>query len=186
MKLETENIFYEEVFLAFNKAEIDYAVCGGVAVILYGFARLTVDLDLIVNLEKGNLEKVYDFLTKLNYKPKTPIKKEEFIDKEKLENLAKDYNPPTASSRRQSRRAPKNMKVVSFYNLREPLKVIDICVNLPKISEILKRKKYLKVKNITIPIIPIDDLIEMKRKLARPQDLIDVENLKKIKREKGY
>ena len=170
MKLETENIFYEEVFLAFNKAEIDYAVCGGVAVILYGFARLTVDLDLIVNLEKGNLEKVYDFLTKLNYKPKTPIKKEEFIDKEKLENLAKE----------------KNMKVVSFYNLREPLKVIDICVNLPKISEILKRKKYLKVKNITIPIIPIDDLIEMKKTLARAQDLIDVENLKKIKREKGY
>jgi len=52
MKLERENIFYEEVFLVFNKAEIDYLACGGVAVILYGFTRLTVDLDLIVNLEK--------------------------------------------------------------------------------------------------------------------------------------
>jgi len=52
MKLERENIFYEEVFLVFNKAEIDYLACGGVAVTLYGFTRLTVDLDLIVNLEK--------------------------------------------------------------------------------------------------------------------------------------
>jgi len=170
MELGRENIFYGEIFLAFNKAKIDYLVCGGVAVILYGFARLTVDLDLIVSLEKENLEKVYDVLTKLNYKPKTLIKKEEFIDKEKLKKLAK----------------VKNMKVVSFYNLKEPLKVIDIGVNLPKIPAILKQKKYIKVKNITIPIISIDDLIEMKKNLARPQDLTDVENLKKIKKEKRY
>lgn len=161
------DIFYEEVFWALNKAKIDYVVCGGVAVILYGFARLTVDLDLIVGLEKENLEKVYDLLNKLNYKPKTPIKKEEFIDKEKLRKLAEE----------------KNMKVVSFYNLKDPLKVVDICVNLPKISEILKRKGYIKVKNLTIPIISIDRLIEMKKTLARPQDLIDVENLKKIKKD---
>lgn len=164
------NIFYEEVFLTLNKAKIDYAVCGGVAVILYGFARLTVDLDLMVNLERKNLEKLYDTLAELNYKSKTPIKRREFIQKEQLKKLAIE----------------KNMKVVSFYNLREPLKVIDICVNLPKISEILKRKKNIKVKNITIPIISINDLIKMKMALGRPQDLIDVENLKKIKKEKGY
>jgi len=159
------NIFYEEVFSALNKAKIDYLVCGGVAVILYGFARLTVDLDLIVNLEKENLEKVYDILTRLNYRTKTPIKKEEFVEKEKLRKLAKE----------------KNMKVVSFYNLKDPLRVIDVCVNLPRIPEVLTRRKYIKVKNLTIPIISIDDLIEMKKTLARPQDLIDVENLKKIK-----
>lgn len=166
--MKRENIFYEEVFRALNKAKIDYLVCGGVAVILYGFPRLTVDLDLIVDLGKENLEKVYDLLTELDYKPKTPIKKEEFIDKERLRGLAKE----------------KNMKVVSFYNLKDPLKVIDIGVNLPKIPEALKRRKIIKVKNLTIPIISIDDLIKMKKTLARPQDLIDVENLEKIK--KGY
>lgn len=31
-------------------------VVGGVAVVLYGFLRLTVDLDLIVHLEKNNLD----------------------------------------------------------------------------------------------------------------------------------
>lgn len=161
---------YEEVFLALNKEGINYAVCGGLAVVLYGYARLTVDLDLIVSLEKENLAKLYNALIKLNYKPQIPIKKEEFIQKEILEKLAEE----------------KNMKVVSFYNLKEPLNIIDIGVNLPKISEILKKKKRIKIDGFTVPIILIDDLIKMKENLARPRDLTDVENLKKIKKEKRY
>lgn len=165
-----EDILYGEVFLALNKAKIEYAICGGLAVVLYGYVRLTMDLDLIVSLEKENLEKLYNTLTKLNYKPQIPIKKEEFIQKEMLEKLAEE----------------KNMKVVSFYNPKEPLSVIDIGVNLPKISEILKKKKRIKIDGFTVPIILIDDLIKMKEDLARPRDLTDVENLKKIRKEKGY
>ena len=111
--LKSENILYEEVFLALNKAKIDYVVCGG---------------------------------------------------------LAKE----------------KNMKVVSFFNLKDSLKVIDIGVNLPKISEILRNKKRIKINGFTVPIILIDDLIKMKKAVSRPQDLIDVKNLEKIKKERSY
>lgn len=163
-----EKIPYEEIFEALNKAEVNYVVCGGAAVVLLGFSRLTVDLDLIVSLERENLEKLYAILTKLNYKLNIPIKKEDFIQKEKLAKFAQE----------------KNMKAVSFYNIKDPFKIIDIGVNLPKTSDILKRKKYVKVKNLRIPTISIDDLIGMKSDLARPQDLIDVANLKKIKRTK--
>ncbi|MDD5145235.1 MAG: nucleotidyltransferase [Candidatus Pacebacteria bacterium] len=165
-----ESIPYEEVFLALNKEGINYAVCGGLAVVLYGYARLTVDLDLIVGLEKENLEKLYNTLIKLNYKPQIPIKKEEFIQKEMLEKLAEE----------------KNMKVVSFYNPKEPFNVIDIGVNLPNISKILEKKKQIRINGFSVPIILIDDLIKMKEDLARPRDLTDVENLKKIKKEKRY
>lgn len=162
---QREIIPYEEVFRALNKTKVNYLVCGGAAVVLLGFARLTVDLDLIVSLEKENLEKLYNVLIKLNYKTTIPIKKEEFIQKERLFELVGE----------------KNMKVVSFYNSKDPLKVIDIGVNLPKIDEILKKKKRTRVGSLSIPIISIDDLIKMKKDLARKQDLIDVENLKKIK-----
>ncbi len=165
MNNKQEIIPYEEVFRALNKAKVKYAVCGGAAVILFGFARLTVDLDLIVDLEEANLAKLYDVLLKLHYQSKAPIKKEEFVRKDKLEKLGRE----------------KNMKVVSFYNLRDPFKVIDIGVNLPQITEILKSKKNIKIKDLAIPLISIDELIKMKRIVGRPQDLIDVENLKKIK-----
>jgi len=74
--------------------------------------------------------------------------------------------------------------VVSFHNLEDPFKVIDIGVNLPQVSEILKSKKYIKVDNLNIPTISINNLIKMKENLGRKQDLIDVENLKRIKEQK--
>lgn len=163
--IRQERILYEEVFRALNKAKINYVVCGGEAVVLFGFPRLTIDLDLIVGLEEDNLEKIYGVLTKLNYKFRAPIKKEEFIRKERLRQLAKE----------------KNMKAVSFYNFKDPFKVIDVGVNLPNAPEILKRKKYVRIKDLRIPIISIDDLMRMKANLGRPQDLIDVANLKEIK-----
>ena len=162
-----EKIPYEEVFRALNKARVNYLVCGGAAVVLFGYTRLTVDLDLIVSLEKENLSKLYDILKRLGYKLRAPIKKEEFIRKEELKKLAEE----------------KNMKVVSFYHPKDFIKVIDIGVNLPQIPEILKKKKQIKVKDFIIPIIEINDLIRMKENLARPKDIIDAENLKRIKRE---
>lgn len=160
-----ESIPYEEVFKALNEAKVEYLVCGGAAVVLFGFPRLTIDLDLIVSLEKDNLANIYNVLTRLNYRPQAPIKKEEFIQKEKLEELAEK----------------KNMKVVSFYNLNDPFKVVDVGVNLPNISEILKKKEFIRIKNLKIPVISIDALMKMKKDLGRPQDLIDVLNLKEIK-----
>jgi len=160
-----ENILYEEVFLALNKAKINYAVCGGAAVVMLGFARLTVDLDLIVSLEKANLNKLYDALLRLGYKTRVPIKKNEFIQRDILIKLAKE----------------KNMKVMSFFHPKDAFKTVDIGVNLPNVAQILKRKKIIKTGNLNIPVIFIDDLIKMKAVLARPKDKIDVENLKIIK-----
>lgn len=160
-----EEFLYQEVFEALNKAKINYLVCGGAAVVMLGFSRLTIDLDLIVSLEKENLSKLYDTLLQLGYRTRIPIKKDEFIQREILARLAKE----------------KNMKVVSFYDPMDNFKTIDIGVNLPNIEEILKRRKFIKAGNLNIPIIFIDDLIKMKKDLARPKDIIDVENLKKIK-----
>jgi len=88
MKKKGEEILYEEVFRKLKEAKIDYAVCGGLAVIIYGYTRLTADLDLVVSLEKDNLSRLYDILIQLGYKSQVPVKKEDFIDKQALERLA--------------------------------------------------------------------------------------------------
>ncbi len=169
MKNQKETIPYEEVFKELNEAKINYAVCGGAAVVMLGFPRLTVDLDLIVSLEKENLSKLYDSLSHLGYKIKVPIKKGEFVQKEILAKLGKE----------------KNIKVISFYHPKDAFKTVDVGVNLPNIDDILKRKRFVKAGNLNIPIISINDLIKMKEDLARPKDIIDAENLKKIKRKQN-
>jgi len=160
---------YEKELRALSMAKINYVVCGGAAVVMFGFARLTVDLDLIVSLERENLSKLYDTLSDLGYRTRIPIKKSGFIQKEILAKLAEE----------------KNMKVVSFYDPKDNFKTIDIGVNLPDIDQILRGKKFVKARNFNIPIISIDDLIKMKEDLGRPKDIIDAENLKKIKQEKN-
>ena len=164
MAKHEEIIPYEEVYRALNKARIDYLVCGGLAVVMLGFSRTTVDLDLIVDLEKENLGKVYDVLTELGYKTSAPITRNDFVNKSKLKQLERE----------------KNMKVVSFYNPNDPFKIIDIGVNLPDIDSALKNKRRIQVDDLSIPVIFIEDLIKMKEDLAREKDLIDVKNLKEI------
>jgi hypothetical protein len=41
---------FEPVFLALNNAEVRYVVVGGLATVLHGYARLTADIDLVVDL----------------------------------------------------------------------------------------------------------------------------------------
>lgn len=154
MKKGEEEFLYERELRALSEAGINYVVCGGAAVVIFGFARLTVDMDLIVSLEKENLSKLYDTLLNLGYKTRVPIRRDEFIRREKLLKLAEE---------------------------KDNFKTIDIGVNLPGIDKILKRKKFIKAGNFNIPIIFIDDLIKMKEDLARPKDIIDAENLKKIR-----
>jgi hypothetical protein len=42
---------FEPIFEALNSVQVRYIVVGGVATVLHGFARLTADLDLIVDLD---------------------------------------------------------------------------------------------------------------------------------------
>lgn len=47
----------EWVLTPLERAEVRYLVVGGVAVVLHGYLRTTLDLDLVVQLERGNVER---------------------------------------------------------------------------------------------------------------------------------
>jgi len=45
-----------------NREKIDYVLVGAIAVMVYGSPRTTVDLDLVVSVEEGELENFADYL----------------------------------------------------------------------------------------------------------------------------
>ena len=57
--------YFEKVFRALNKEKVKYIVVGGVAVNLYGYARFTGDIDILLLLEEGNLEKMDRVMKKM-------------------------------------------------------------------------------------------------------------------------
>ena len=74
------------------------------------------------------------------------------------------------------------MLVFSFCKRKPPFDLIDMFIKEPfAFDRIYKNRINVKIENITIPILPVNDLIKLKEKAGRPKDLDDIAQLKKIK-----
>jgi predicted nucleotidyltransferase len=159
-------IFYEEIFRAFQKQKVKYVLVGGIAVNLLGAMRNTADLDILVQMSDDNLKKIVQILKKQGYKVKQPVDPMKIADPE----TRKDWIEK------------KHMKAFNFYKDDE-LKEVDIVIESPvSFEEAEKSALRIKVDDLTLPVISIDQLIEMKRKTDRTVDKLDIEELTKIKK----
>lgn len=158
-------MFFEEIFNNLNENGVDYVVVGGVALVLHGAVRLTADLDLMVDLNEDNLKKFVEVMNKLGYRPKVPVKAESFIDSKTRSKWIKE----------------KNMKVFTFYHPAEAVNLVDVLVDEPLSYEKVKGDAVKVISgNISIPIVSIKNLIELKRISGRKQDIADIAALEKL------
>ena len=67
-------ILYQKLFQELHKSGIRYMVAGGFAVNFHQVQRATMDLDLIVHLERSNILHFVDVMTKLGYVPRLAVK----------------------------------------------------------------------------------------------------------------
>jgi len=156
---------FKDLFSSLNQSSIKYMVAGGIAVNLYGIERATADVDIVLELEKGNLSKFIRVAKKLGLKPKRPVKLDDFIDPEKRKGWIMD----------------KGMMVFSLYDPKNPFFLIDIFTEIPfDFDEVYRQRNRISFENIVIPVVPIKKLIAMKEESDRPQDRADVFYLKKI------
>ena len=163
-------IFFQELFEQLSKERVRYVVVGGVAMVLYGAVRFTADLDLLVDLEKKNVRKFIHCLNKLGYKPKVPVKIEEFA----LEKARKKWIEE------------KGMKIFSFFHPEIHNRLLDVFTYLPiNYEEVDKEKSMISAGEVTIPVISISHLKKLKNISGRLQDLADIEALEKLERMNG-
>lgn len=149
-----------KVFRAFNRQKVRYLVIEGVASVLYGNPRFTKDLDLWVDPDESNLRKVVQAFKLLRFIPRNPVKAEEFIDEENRKRWAKE----------------KGMLAFTFINPKTPLENIDLLFEGPfPFDRAYKRRVLFKSEGVRIPTISMPDLITMKKKAGRVQDLQNVE-----------
>ena len=158
-------IIYEEILRAFQKEKVKYVVAGGIAVNLLGSLRTTADLDLLVEMSDANLAKIVTILKRHGYKVKQPV----------------DPMGIAESRTRKDWIENKHMKAFNFYK-EEGLKEVDIIIDSPVLYEEAKKAaEIIKMGNIELPVISIDDLIKMKENTGRAIDKLDIEELKNIK-----
>lgn len=166
----SDKLNFLKLFSTLNNKKIRYLVAGGVAVNLYGIERATGDIDIVVHLERHNLEKLVEVMKELGFKPKIPVKLEYLCSKEMRDKWVRE----------------KGMKVFSVYDPQNPYFLLDVFVEEPfDFDKVYEERKNIRAGNVRIPLVPIKRLIEMKKKVGRPQDIADVYYLRKIEKEWG-
>lgn len=145
-------------------------VVGGVATVLHGHARLTADIDLILDLEEEAAARAVRALTAYGLRPRVPVNPEAFADARIRRGWIQD----------------KGMRVFSFFEPDDPLLSVNVFAEHPiEFEGLYERSEACSIGSCAVRIASIPDLIQLKRLADRPQDREDVARLEEILRLRG-
>lgn len=160
---------FEEVCAALNRSGVRYVVVGGVAVVLHGYPRLTADLDLVVDLAPEQAAAAIDAIVGLGYRPRLPVDPGDFADPDVRRGWVEE----------------RNLRVFSLHDPGDPVADVDVFAEHPiPFDELWADSVVLTVGGTDIPVASIDHLVRLKEEAGRPQDELDIEALRRIRRER--
>jgi hypothetical protein len=156
-----------EILFALTDAEVEFVVGGGVAAVLHGVERVTLDIDLALDMDPANVEKFLQVMRNLGLQPRVPVPARDLMSREAVQRMV----------------AEKGALVFSFVDFDRPLRHVDIFLQRNLSFEELSRGAWkIVVEDRAIKIMGIDKLLETKRAITplRDKDLIDIKQLEKL------
>lgn len=157
---------YVKIFKALSEEKVKYLVVGGIAVNLYGYERFTKDIDILLALDKKNLEKMGKVIKKLGYIERLPIKLQDLSNKQQVKKWLKQ----------------KGMTAFTFLSEKRVALDIDILVNNSlSFKKFYDKRSVIGIWDIKLPVISLNDLLKMKKAAGRDQDLVDLKKLLEYK-----
>jgi hypothetical protein len=138
-----------------NNNKVEYIMIGGFAAILHGVSRITQDVDIWIKDTVENRQKLRKTIADLNLGDYKELETMEFVPGWTTVYLTKGLELDIYTS----------MKAFSQASFEE-------CAKKAVIAEI---------ESVPVPFLHINDLLKEKAATARPKDLLDVEELNKIK-----
>ena len=157
----------EAVVRALNDARVEYLIVGGLAVNAHGFVRLTRDVDLVLRLGPENADRGLRALLAIGYRLSIPEEPAAFAD----------------AAVRARWRDEKGMIVLKLWSDEHPRTPVDLFIHEPfSFPEELARALRLEISpGVWAPVVALPTLLAMKRAVGRPQDLIDIEELERLR-----
>src|SRR6266496_148389 len=156
-----------EILFALTDAEVVFIVGGGVAAVLHGVERVTLDIDLARDMEPANVEKCLHVMQQLRLQPRAPVPARDLMSREAVQRMI----------------AEKGALVFSFVDFDRPLRHVDIFLqgNL-SFEELSRGARKVVIEDRAIKIMGIGNLLETKRAITplRDKDLIDIKQLEKL------
>jgi len=144
---------YEELrslIAALDQHEIDYALCGGIALAIYDRPRATVDIDLLIAAD--SLDEVVEVAKALEYT---------------VRGLDMSFANDTIEMRRVSKIDQETGFVLS----------LDLLLVMPKIQQIWDSRVRADWEGGKLSVVSREGLIALKKLGGRPQDFADISTL---------
>ena len=162
--------FLLDVLRALSAAEVRAVVVGGVAVVIQGHPRLTVDLDLVLDLDDDNVRAALDVLKGQGLVPRLPVPPEQFADAETRARWRRD----------------RGLVVFALHDPSNPLREVDLFAEEPiPFTELWEASNVVDVQGVPVRVASVEHLIAMKTAAGRPQDLADIAALEALRRDDG-
>ena len=155
-KIWEENI---DTFLQLSdKYSVKMLMVGGGAVNFHGYQRHSADVDFWISTEKDNLNKLLKVFVEMGYE----IDSFPLAVQNQEQNISVKFSPEAL-----------NLELITKFSLNKSF------------DEAYESAEVAEVKGISIynwRVIKYSDLIESKKRAARPKDLLDIRELERIKK----
>jgi hypothetical protein len=156
-----------EIILTLKKSGVDFIVCGGVALVVQGVERLTMDIDLSVDLSRGNLKRFLGAMRKLRLNPRAPVPAESLLDPATRKMFVEE----------------KNALVFTFVDPDNPFRQVDLFIaDSLSYNELKDDSELIDIENQPIRVLSRQKLLALKQAIDPPRekDLFDIRMLKKL------
>ncbi len=158
----------KEILLALAREKVNFILCGGVACVLQGVERMTLDVDVFLEMTDENIQRFLKAVQNLKMKPRAAVSPLILKDSVKLKRLVKE----------------KNALVMTFENKDSSFYQLDVMLD-PTGGDYHKWIEFSEPvplgKNI-IRVLNRKALIMIKKKIKplRPKDKYDLETLETL------
>lgn len=157
---------YEEIIGALLDADVDFIVGGGVACVLHGVERVTMDVDIAVATDPENFGRFIDVMDSLGLKPRVPLDPRSLLDDRVLDNIVNE----------------KHALVFSFLDPDRPTRQVDIFLRNDLNHEALSpHVETVEFRGRDLKVVSKQKLLDIKLAISPPRtkDRIDIEFLQK-------
>ena len=160
---------FHELLNQLHDHHVDFVIVGGVAAALHGGSRVTFDLDVVPSLAPHSWQSAVDLLWSLGARPRIPEPVDRIRDVRQVRRWRRE----------------KGMLALNFRTPDGGAEVDLLVSESDGFDGLRQRAVQVTVEGRTFFVASIDDLIAMKERAGRPQDALDIAELRSIQRRLG-
>ncbi len=160
------------VLVALADRGVSFVVAGGVALVLHGVERVTLDLDVAVRWEPENLRGFLEVVDALGLKPRAPVAAGDLLDPRKVAAMIEE----------------KEAFVFTFVDPSLPLRQVDVFLREDHSFERLSTDaETVSLWGRSFRVVSKRRLLALKRGIQppRPKDKFDIEELERLLGDQG-